>query len=220
MPYSPIQRTTQRSPIDPPLSGISPGQERWGRGLYRRSEPKTHSATPFARMFMSGLLILCPEGIFVKSRPAGSLSMIESEVIAEIRALRASPSGGLKASLLMNPAQLAHHFIVASHGNVQLRFSTIATELGVEMRTLERAFVGEYEMTMTQFQVEVRLAFSHLLLSIFPPTKVSAIASLLGYRLVQDFNRFFKKHMQQSPSEWGRKERAKMMRAERGTPYD
>ena len=119
----------------------------------------------------------------------------------------------------MNPAQLAHHFIVASHGNVQLRFSTIASEVGVEMRTLERAFVGEYEKTMTQLQVEVRLAFAQWLLSIFPPTKISAIASLLGYRLVQDFNRFFKKHMRESPSEWGRKERAKSTRAERGTPY-
>jgi transcriptional regulator GlxA family with amidase domain len=156
---------------------------------------------------------------FVKSRAGGSVSLIESEVIAEIRALRASPSGGLKTSLLMNPAQLAHHFIVASHGNVQLKFSTIASEVGVEMRTLERAFVGEYEKTMTQLQVEVRLAFAQWLLSIFPPTKISAIASLLGYRLVQDFNRFFKKHMRESPSEWGRKERAKSTRAERGTPY-
>jgi transcriptional regulator GlxA family with amidase domain len=146
--------------------------------------------------------------------------MIESEVIAEIRALRASPSGGIEASLLRNPAQLAHHFILASHGNVRLRFSTIASELGVEMRTLERAFTDEYQKSMTKFQAEVRLAYAQWLLGIFPPTKISAIAAILGYRLVQDFNRFFKKHMHQSPSEWGRKERAKITRAERGTPYD
>jgi transcriptional regulator GlxA family with amidase domain len=169
---------------------------------------------------MGALLILCPEGTFVKSHPAGSLSMIESEVIAEIRALRASPSGSLKASLLGNPVQLAHHFILASHGNVQLRFSTIASELGVEMRTLERAFADEYQTTMTKFQVGVRLAFAQWLLSIFPPTKISAIAAILGYRLVQDFNRFFKKHMHQSPTEWGRKERAKITGAERGTTHN
>jgi transcriptional regulator GlxA family with amidase domain len=154
----------------------------------------------------------------MRSHPAGSLSMIEKDVVAEIRAMRASPGTSLHASLLGNPAQLVHHFILESHGSVQLRFSTIAGELGVEMRTLERAFVGEYEMTMAQFQVEVRLAFSQLLLSIFPPTKISAIAAMLGYHLVQDFNRFFKKHMHQSPSEWGRKERAKITRAARGTP--
>jgi transcriptional regulator GlxA family with amidase domain len=146
--------------------------------------------------------------------------MIESEVIAEIRALRASPSGSLEASLLRNPAQLAHHFILASHGNVQLRFSAIASELGMEMRTLERAFVDEYPMTMTKFQVGARLAFAQWLLSIFPPTKISAIAAILGYRVVQDFNRFFKKHLHQSPTEWGRKERARIARAERGTPHN
>jgi transcriptional regulator GlxA family with amidase domain len=169
---------------------------------------------------MSVTLILYPEGTTVRGNPAGSLSTIEYEVIAEIRALRASSGSGVHASLLGNPAQLTHHFILDSHGNVQLRFRTIAGELGVEMRTLERAFVGEYKMTMTQFQVEVRLAFSQLLLSIFPPTKVSAIAALLGYHLVQDFNRFFKKHTRQSPSEWGRKERAKIAREERTTKRD
>jgi len=180
----------------------------------------TKSATLLARMFRGAVLIRYPEGTTVRGNPAGGLSTIEREVIAEIRALRASAESGLHARILGNPAQLAHHFILDSHGNVQLRFSTIAGELGVEMRTLERAFIGEYQMTMTQFQVEVRLAFSQLLLSIFPPTKVSAIAALLGYHLVQDFNRFFKKHTRQSPSEWGRKERAKIARAESAPKRD
>ena len=115
---------------------------------------------------------------------------------------------------------LVRHFILASHGNVRLRLSTIAGEIAMEMRTLERVFFSEYKMTMTQFQVKTRLDFAKWLLGIYPPTKISAIASTLGYERVQDFNRFFKKHMQQSPSEWGRKERAKITRAERGTPYD
>ena len=154
------------------------------------------------------------------SRFTGKLSIIEKDVIQEIQALRAQPREGLNASLLENPARAAHHFILDSHGNVQLRLAIIAQELGVEMRTLERSFLAEYKTTMAEFQIETRLADSRRLLSIFAPTKISAVAGVLGYRVVQDFNRFFKKHMQQSPSEWGRKERAKITRAERGTPYD
>jgi transcriptional regulator GlxA family with amidase domain len=148
------------------------------------------------------------------------LSMIEKEVVREIRALRASPGEGLNASLLENPARTAHHFILDSHGNVQLRLATIARELGIEMRTLERTFFEEYRITMVQCQVEARLAFSKRLLSIFPPTKISAVAALLGYNVVQDFNRFFKKHMHESPSEWSRKERARIAREERQATRD
>ena len=36
------------------------------------------------------------------------------------------------------------------------------------------------------------------------------VAAILGYDRVQDFNRFFKNHMHESPSEWGRKERARI----------
>jgi AraC-like DNA-binding protein len=97
---------------------------------------------------------------------------------------------------------------------VQLRLATIAREFGAEMRTLERAFFDEYRMTMAECQVEARLAHSKRLLSIFPPAKISAVAALLGYNVVQDFNRFFKKHMHQSPKEWSRKERARIARKE------
>lgn len=143
-------------------------------------------------------------------RPTGTLSAIETEVIREIRSLRASPEDGIHRSLLENPARTAHHFILDSHGNVQLRLATIARELGIEMRTLERIFFEEYRQTMVECQIETRLAFSKSLLSIFAPTKISAVAALLGYNVVQDFNRFFKKHMHESPSEWSRKERARI----------
>ena len=149
------------------------------------------------------------------SHSTGKLSIIEKDVVREIRALRASPGEALNASLLANPARTAHHFILASHGNVQLRLATIARELGIEMRTLERIFSDEYRMTMVECQVEARLAHSKRLLSIFPPSKISAVASLLGYNVVQDFNRFFKKHMHESPSEWSRKERARNATEER-----
>jgi transcriptional regulator GlxA family with amidase domain len=146
----------------------------------------------------------------VTSHSTGKLSTIEKDVVREIRALRASPGEALNASLLENPARTAHHFILASHGNVQLRLATIARELGVEMRTLERIFFDEYQQTMAECQTKTRLAFSQSLLSIFPPTKISAVAAILGYNVVQDFNRFFKKHMRESPSEWSRKERVRI----------
>jgi len=153
-------------------------------------------------------------------RPAGTLSAIEIEVIQEIRALRASPAEGVHSSLLESPARMARHFILVSHGNVQLRFATIARELGVEMRTLERMFFDEYNQTMAECQLETRLAFSKSLLSIFPPTKISAVAAILGYNVVQDFNRFFKKHMRESPSEWSRKERARIGSVEARPSHD
>jgi len=118
----------------------------------------------------------------VASLPAGKLSTIEIEVIREIRAMRASPGDGLNASLLESAARAAHHFILDSHGNVQLRLATIAREFGAEMRTLERAFFDEYRMTMAECQVEARLAHSKRLLSIFPPAKISAVAPWLQRR--------------------------------------
>jgi transcriptional regulator GlxA family with amidase domain len=171
-------------------------------------------------MVIGTLLAFCPEGTAVKSSPTGSLSQIEREVIAEIRQLRASSGSGLPASLLESPARIVHHFILASHGNVQLRIAIVARELGVEMRTLERAFAGQYNRTMMQYQVEVRLAFSGWMLSISPPTKISAIAATLGYGRVQDFNRFFKKSTHKSPSEWSRKERERLESEERRASHD
>lgn len=127
---------------------------------------------------------------------------IEREIVAEIRTLRNSPEASLPATLLRNPEQLIHHFIRASHGNVQLRIRPLARELGIEMRTLERLFVVHYQTTMAECQVRVRLEFSRWMLSISPPTKISVIAMLLGYARVQEFNRFFRKHTGHSPIEW------------------
>lgn len=156
----------------------------------------------------------------MNSLPTDKLTSIEREVVAEIRALRASPDSALRSELLENRARLARHFILASHGNVQLRLNTVAAELGVEMRTLERTFALEYKKTMMQFQVETRLIFSQHLLSIFPPTKIGAVAAILGYERVQDFNRFFKKHMNQSPAEWGRNERERIAHGMKPTSRD
>jgi transcriptional regulator GlxA family with amidase domain len=100
-----------------------------------------------------------------------------------------------------------------THGNVKLRIVTIARECGIEMRTLERAFASSYRRTVTEYQRSVRLAFARWMLTISPPSKISAIAALLGYSRVQDFQRFFKKHMRQTPAEWGRMERERIAHA-------
>lgn len=138
----------------------------------------------------------------MKNRQAEKLSNIEREIIAEIRALRNSARNSLPGNLLKGPAQVVHHFIRASHGNVRLRIRPIARELGVEMRTLERLFAHRYRTTMAEFHLNVRLDFSRWILSITQPTKIAAIAAMLGYERVQDFNRFFRKHTGRSPLEW------------------
>jgi transcriptional regulator GlxA family with amidase domain len=137
------------------------------------------------------------------------LSKVEREVIAQIRAWRASPEDRVHATLLRRPAQLMRNLILDKHGHVKLRFRPIAAELGIEMRTLERAFVEEYEKTMQQSLIEARLEFAKFLLSVMEPTKMSVTAHLLGYDAVRDFNRFFEKHMHQAPSAWSKAEREK-----------
>jgi transcriptional regulator GlxA family with amidase domain len=149
----------------------------------------------------------------VASRVPQELSAVEQEVVAEIRALRASKENVLHSGLLNDPARLLHHFILTSHGHVALRVGPVARELGVEMKTLQRNFVGAYKKTPRQCQVDVRLAFAKMLLSTFPPMKISAIALTLGYKEARDFNRFFRKQMHQRPSEWGRNERDRIERA-------
>jgi len=149
----------------------------------------------------------------VSSRVPEVLSAIEQEVIAEIRALRASKDNVLRAGLLGEPARLVHHFILANHGHLALRVGPVARELGVEMKTLQRNFFGAYKKTPRRCQVEVRLAFAKMLLSAFPPMKIAAIALMLGYKEVRDFNRFFRKQVCQRPSEWGRNERDRIERA-------
>jgi transcriptional regulator GlxA family with amidase domain len=171
-------------------------------------------------LYLGASFALCSEETVVKSLPADKLTPIEKDIVVKIRALRTSPGSGPLSGRLESPARLAHHFIRASHGNVKLRFRTLAAELGVEKRTLERTFAAEYRRSMMQFQVEIRLAFSQDLLSAIPPTKISAIAATLGYDLVRDFNRFFKQHMNLSPAEWSRRMRERIVHEAKRTSLD
>lgn len=154
----------------------------------------------------------------MKGRPIEDLSQLEREVIAEIRAMKTSTGTVHSARLLEHPAHLINHLILASHGSVQLRMFVMARELGIGMRTLERAFFREYRQTMAQCQTEARLSYSKSMLSTFPPTKVSVVAAVLGYGQLQDFNRFFRKHMRRSPSAWGIEERERIGREGKQAP--
>ena len=136
-------------PIQRASSNNFPSTRFWQRNLFHSSamgsqieKPKVpkRSKEPSVAQVLIGVSPFCAEGFDVKRLSTGSLSPIEREVIAEIRALRASSVSVLASTLLMSPARSVHHFIQASHGNVQLRMVTIARELGVEMRTLERTF--------------------------------------------------------------------------------
>ncbi len=77
-------------------------------------------------MAIDASLAFCPEETAVRDLSTGLLSPIEKEVVAEIRALRAAPGSNLPVTLLANPVRIVRHFILASHGNVQLRIATMA----------------------------------------------------------------------------------------------
>jgi transcriptional regulator GlxA family with amidase domain len=145
-----------------------------------------------------------PRESHVTTRIPERLSPTEKEAIARIRELRASPDTADDIALQSKQAHLMHQLILTYHGHVRLRFWLLAKELGVEMRTLERAFDREFGKTMLQCQREVRLEFSQSLLRMTPPTKLSVIANLLGYHEVRDFIRFFRRHTKNTPAVWGR----------------
>jgi transcriptional regulator GlxA family with amidase domain len=99
------------------------------------------------------------------------------------------------------------HFILATHGHVELRLSCVAYELAVDLRTLQRSFRQIFKISMRQHQIEVRLSYAKGMLSAIPPMKISVIAATLGYRTTSDFIRFFQNHVSKSPSAWGREQR-------------
>lgn len=137
------------------------------------------------------------------------LSDVEREVVDAIRIIRHSENPELLAVLSKDPSRLMHHFIAASHGHVKLRVTTVANELAVEMRTLQRDFTERFNRSMRECQVDARLSYSKRMLRAAPTTKISAIAATLGYRAVSDFNRFFQKHVHKTPFQWRHDERLK-----------
>jgi len=157
-------------------------------------------------------LLPCPDSseFDMKGPPGRVLSPVENEIIAEIRKLRASQHRNEVAFLLDTPTRLVRHLIVAARGNVKMRIAPVARELGIEMRSLQRGFRLEYGETMIECHAAARLTYAKWMLGIDPPIKISAVASYLGYDRVQDFNRFFKQHLDQSPTAWSRRERERV----------
>jgi transcriptional regulator GlxA family with amidase domain len=131
-----------------------------------------------------------------------ALRPIERGAIAEIDAIRQAIKVSRFPKAPPQHAALIRYLILMSHGHVQLRTLPLARELGIEMRTLERAFLATFGETMAQCHTRARLDYARWLLSVNPTTKIAAIAAALGYNRVQDFNRFFKKHVRLTPKQW------------------
>jgi two-component system response regulator YesN len=148
----------------------------------------------------------------VKTRSPQEITQVELEVIAIIRAWRTLPPDDFRAGLLKYPARVMHHFIQRYHGHVKLSFHFIADELGIGMRTLQRAYAREFGQSMSQTLIDARLEHAKALLTMMPPTKISVVANTLGYDEQQDFHYLFEKYVHDTPSKWGRKERAKVKR--------
>jgi transcriptional regulator GlxA family with amidase domain len=148
----------------------------------------------------------------VSTRRREKLSSEEHKAIAIIRAWRASPGDNVHAHLLNNPAEAMQNLILGSSGNAKLHFAPIAAELGLAMRTLQRAFVKQYQTTMRDFQTETRLAAAQHMLRVMPADKISVIANHLGYDAEQDFIRFYEKLVHESPAKWAKREREEAAR--------
>ena len=133
---------------------------------------------------------------------SNTLTPVEQQVIAAIQAIRASPEADMHRSLLENSAAMMYCFIVFTHGPVQLRLARIAHELGANMKTLQRSFLKQYKRSMRQCQIQTRLDYAKVLLRSLPPQNMNYVAAKLGYNEVRDFNYFFQKHTNQTPSEW------------------
>jgi AraC-like DNA-binding protein len=155
------------------------------------------------------------QGDAMKTPDTPEMSRVEQDTIARINSLRHSAASGSPSPLLNQPAHLMHYLIRLAHGHVKLRLHPIAMELGVEERTLERMFFAEFGKSMQQYQIETRVEFAKYLLSMDPPHKIIVIANLLGYDQTRDFVRFFQNQVHETPSSWGRAERARLREAER-----
>ncbi len=139
--------------------------------------------------------------------PISTMSDVERRVVYEIRALRAEHIRTGATGLLQDPVSLVRHLIVLAHGSTKLRFEMIAEELGVEPRTLERAFKSRFGMNMKRSAGETRLRFAQYLLATDPSHKISSIASILGYESHQAFIRFFRRRTGTTPARWADQQR-------------
>jgi len=137
------------------------------------------------------------------------LNPVEQQAVQLIREIRRQVLAGELPLELRRPARMAHYLIVLYHGHPRLRFSRLAPQLGVTIRTLERAFLNDFQTNMKAFQIETRLKFAQYLLSFNSDAKMSVVAKKLGYDDPNVFARFFQKHAGNSPFAWGQDEQGR-----------
>jgi len=144
------------------------------------------------------------------ARSSNGLSSVERQVIAQIRTLRKSPHMELHQSLIEDPAAIMFHMIMTSHGRVELRIAEVARELGASMKKLQRSFKIKYKFSMRECQLNARLDYAKYLLRIHPTEKIAEIAAAIGYSEVRDFNHFFRRRTNQTPTEWMKEQRDRL----------
>jgi AraC-like DNA-binding protein len=108
-----------------------------------------------------------------------------------------------------------------SHGNAKLNFESIARELGVEVRTLQRYFREAFGVNMKQYTVQTRMEFAAHLLAQEPSPKISFVASRLGYETDRGFLRFVAGRIERRRSEAKpRKEKRRAVQSASGENLD
>jgi methylphosphotriester-DNA--protein-cysteine methyltransferase len=91
-------------------------------------------------------------------------------------------------------AFIMHRWIRKNHGHTKLSFEDMAHWLEIDLRTLQRVFRAAYGISMKSYATSERIRFVHATLSSSPETKLSALASELGYESDKAFIRFVSQH--------------------------
>jgi methylphosphotriester-DNA--protein-cysteine methyltransferase len=99
-------------------------------------------------------------------------------------------------------AKVAYTVLRHSKGNVQLRLSTLADKLGIDIRTLREVFRKLYRVAPKTYQVRIRTHWACHALRSEPERKIESIAADLGYRDIADFNHLIHRHTGLSPREY------------------
>jgi transcriptional regulator GlxA family with amidase domain len=135
-------------------------------------------------------------------RSEESLNDAERHAIVLIKDLRRRVALGELPEKLGTAPYLAHHLIMLYHGHVRLRLSRIAPALGVTVRTLERSFKRNFQTSAKSMCIQERLSFAKSLILDFPDLKMSVVGKQLGYDDPNVFERFFRRHVGNSPKAW------------------
>lgn len=95
--------------------------------------------------------------------------------------------------------RLAHDYITANFMQHDLSVESIAARLGINRQYLSRLFKAEYNMTIQDYMVQLRLQFGAIYLQ--RGCSVSQAAYLCGYEDVFNFSKMFKKKYGISPKD-------------------